>query len=54
MLLADIADAVDLDWSFVSDGRAQMAATGACEIPGFVRGDALPRIDMPRNDDSFG
>ena len=42
MLLADIADAVDLDWSFVSEGRAQMAATGACEIPGFVRADALP------------
>ena len=42
MLLADIADAVDLDWSFVPEGRAQMAATGACEIPGFVRADALP------------
>ena len=41
VLLADIADAVDLDWSFVSEGRAQMAATGACEIPGFVRADAL-------------
>jgi hypothetical protein len=40
--LADIADAVDLDWSFVSEGRAQMAATGACEIPNFVRADALP------------
>ena len=42
MLLTDIADAVDLDWSFVADGRAQMAATGACEIPNFVRADALP------------
>ena len=42
VLLADIADAVDLDWSFVPEGRAQMAATGACEIPGFVRADALP------------
>jgi hypothetical protein len=42
VLLSDVADAVDLDWSFVSDGRAQMAATGACEIPGFVRADALP------------
>jgi len=41
-LLTDIADAVDLDWSFVADGRAQMAATGACEIPNFVRADALP------------
>jgi hypothetical protein len=42
VLLTDIADAVDLDWSFVADGRAQMAATGACEIPNFVRADALP------------
>jgi hypothetical protein len=42
VLLADIADAVDLDWSFVPEGRAQFAATGACEIPGFVRADALP------------
>src|SRR4051812_37566740 len=42
VLLADIADAVDLEWSFVSEGRVQMAATGACEIPNFVRADALP------------
>jgi hypothetical protein len=42
VLLADIADAVDLDWSFVREGRAQMAATGACEIPGFVRAEAVP------------
>lgn len=42
MLLSDVADAVDLDWSFVREGRAQMAATGACEIPSFVRADALP------------
>ena len=42
VLLADIADAVDLDWSVVDEGRAQMTATGACEIPGFVRADALP------------
>ena len=42
MLLSDVAGAVDLDWSFVGEGRAQMAATGACEIPGFVRADALP------------
>ena len=42
MLIADIADACTLDWSFVGEGRAQMAATGACEIPGFVRAEALP------------
>ncbi|MGO9876700.1 MAG: hypothetical protein ACLPVY_23240 [Acidimicrobiia bacterium] len=41
MLIADIADACALDWSFVARGRAQMAATGACEIPAFVRADAL-------------
>lgn len=41
MLVSDIAEAVDLDWSFVNEGRAQMAATGACEIPGFVRPEAL-------------
>ncbi len=42
MLIADIADACALDWSFVAEGRAQMAATGACEIPAFVRPEALP------------
>jgi len=42
VLLADIADAVDLDWSFVREGRVQMEASGACEIPGFVRAAALP------------
>jgi hypothetical protein len=42
VLIADIADACALDWSNVSEGRAQMAATGACEIPAFVRADALP------------
>jgi hypothetical protein len=42
VLIADIADACALDWSFVAEGRAQMAATGACEIPAFVRADALP------------
>ena len=42
VLLSDVAEMVDLDWSFVSEGRAQMAATGACEIPNFVRADALP------------
>ena len=42
MLIADIADACALDWSYVSAGRAQMEATGACEIPAFVRAEALP------------
>jgi hypothetical protein len=42
VLIADIADACALDWSFVPEGRAQMAATGACEIPAFVRADAIP------------
>ena len=50
MLIADISDACALDWSFVDEGRAQMAATGACEIPAFVRADALPAfIDDARN-----
>lgn len=40
-MLTDIGGACALDWSFVAEGRAQMAATGACEIPGFVRADAL-------------
>jgi hypothetical protein len=34
-------DLVDLDWSFVEEGRAQMRKTGACEIPSFVRAEAL-------------
>jgi hypothetical protein len=42
VLIDDIADACALDWSFVSEGRAQMAATGACEIPNFVRAEAMP------------
>lgn len=42
MLIDDIADACALDWSFVSEGRAQMASTGACEIPNFVRAEAMP------------
>lgn len=42
MLIADIADACALDWSFAAEAREQMKATGACEIPGFVRDDALP------------
>jgi hypothetical protein len=55
VLLADIADAVDLDWSFVPEGRAQMAATGACEIPGFVCADALPAfIEDARRLESVG
>ena len=55
MLLSDIADAVDLDWSFVAEGRAQMAATGACEIPNFVRADALPAfIEDARRLESVG
>lgn len=37
-----ITDLVDLDWSSVERGAAQLAATGACEIPGFVRTEALP------------
>jgi hypothetical protein len=35
---------VDLDWSSVDAGRRQMQETGACEIPGFVRADALPQF----------
>jgi hypothetical protein len=37
-----VHDVVDLDWSFVERGRKQMREMGACEIPGFVRADALP------------
>jgi hypothetical protein len=32
---------VDLDFDIVERGRAQMTATGACEIPNFVRPEAL-------------
>ena len=32
---------VDLDWSAVERGREQMQEAGACELPGFVRPDAL-------------
>jgi hypothetical protein len=42
VLIADIADACALDWSFVAEGRAQMAATGACEISDFVRAESMP------------
>jgi hypothetical protein len=34
-------DLVDLDWSFVDTGRKQMRETGASEITGFVRPEAL-------------
>jgi hypothetical protein len=37
-----LEDVVDLDWSTVDAGRAQLASTGACEIAAFVRADALP------------
>jgi hypothetical protein len=37
-----VHEIVDLDWSFVDTGREQMRTAGACEIPGFVRPDALP------------
>jgi hypothetical protein len=36
-----VHDVVDLDWSSVDKGRAQMSETGACELPGFVRSEAL-------------
>ena len=42
MLDLDLHSLVDLDWSSVEPGRAQMIATGACEIPAFVRPEALP------------
>jgi hypothetical protein len=42
VLIADIAEACALDWSFVPEGRAQMEATGAVEIPNFVRAEAMP------------
>jgi hypothetical protein len=37
-----VHDVVNLDWSFVDRGRAQMRETGACEITDFVRPEALP------------
>jgi hypothetical protein len=39
--MRNVHELVDLDWSFVDKGRAQMRETGACEIAGFVRADAL-------------
>ena len=37
-------DVVDLDWSSVDKGRAQMCETGACELPGFVHPEALAKF----------
>jgi hypothetical protein len=37
-----VHDLVDLDWSFVDKGREQMRTAGACEIPEFIRPEALP------------
>jgi hypothetical protein len=37
-----VNELVDLDWGVVDAGRKQLADTGACEIPGFVRAEALP------------
>jgi hypothetical protein len=42
VLIADIADACALDWSFAAEARKQMTAKGACEIPGFIHPEALP------------
>jgi hypothetical protein len=43
-------DLVDLDWSVVDDGREQMRKTGACELPNFVRPEALEQfIDDARS-----
>jgi hypothetical protein len=36
-----VHDVVDLDWSLLEGGRVQMREAGACELPGFVRTDAL-------------
>jgi hypothetical protein len=40
----DVNTLVDLDWSSVEAGRRQMRETGACEIPGFVRPEALAQF----------
>ena len=37
----DLHSVVDLDWSLVEKGRLQMQQAGACELPGFVRPEAL-------------
>ena len=39
---------VDLDWSVVEAGRKQMQESGACELPGFVRPDALAGVRRRR------
>jgi hypothetical protein len=36
-----VHDVVDLDWSLVARSRAQMREAGACELPAFVRTEAL-------------
>jgi len=41
LLIQPVGDLVDLDWSVVEEGRAQMRKTGACELPNFVRREAL-------------
>lgn len=41
-MAVDLQDLVEIDWSIVERGRAQFAATGACEVPGFVPPHALP------------
>jgi hypothetical protein len=38
----DLEALVELDWSPIERHRLQMRESGACEIPGFVRADALP------------
>jgi hypothetical protein len=40
--MVELDSLVDLDWSVVESGRKQMQASGACELPGFVRPVALP------------
>lgn len=40
-VLPDLDDLVDLDWGIVDAGRKQLRDTGACEIPNFIRPEAL-------------
>jgi hypothetical protein len=40
--MTDIGEFVDLDFGIVDAGRKQLLDTGACEIPDFVRPEALP------------
>ena len=42
--LLDVTELIDLDWSLVGAGRAQMHETGACEIPNFIRPSALGKF----------